>query len=278
LRRAYAAAIRRLSKPTVLRAVASVLPKRKERASDFLAVLSRAGEEGAEALIEQLTAAQSLTERRVYFSALVTLKAGASTLTHMLGDARWYVARNAADLLGELNAVEAEGPLAELLKHDDERVRRAATNALAKLGTAHANLALKRALRDSSPQVRATAAAGLASSRPTARGTRTAATLLRALDGESDVEVQIAILSALGRIGTADAVERLIKAAEPDGRLFKRKPASFRVAAVQALGEARTPTALAALQVLITDRDKDVRDAAQKAVVEVAPGDRLEPA
>jgi HEAT repeat protein len=278
LRRAYAAAIRRLSKPTVLRAVASVLPKRKERASDFLVVLARAGEEGAEALIEQLTAAQSLNERRVFFSALVTLKAGASTLTHMLGDARWYVARNAADLLGELNAVEAEGPLAELLKHDDERVRRAATNALAKLGTAHGNLALKRALRDSSPQVRATAAAGLAASRPTVRGTQTAATLLRALDGEADVEVQIAILSALGRVGTADAVERLIKAAEPDGRLFKRKPASFRVAAVQALGEARTTTALAALQVLTTDRDKDVREAAQKAVVDVAPGDRLEPA
>jgi HEAT repeat protein len=277
LKRAYSAAIRRLCKPTVLRSVASVLPKRKERASDFLAVLARAGEEGAEALIEQLTAAQSLTERRVYFSALVTLKAGTSTLTHMLGDARWYVARNAADLLGELNAVEAEGPLAELLKHDDERVRRAATNALAKLGTAHANLALKRALRDSSPQVRATAAAGLAG-RSTARGTRTAATLLRALDGEADVEVQIAILSALGRVGTADAVERLIKAAEPDGRLFKRKPASFRVAAVQALGEARTPTALAALQVLASDRDKDVRDAAQKAVSDVAPGDRLEPA
>jgi HEAT repeat protein len=277
LKRAYAAAVRRLQKPTVLRAVAGVLPRRKERASDFLVVLSRCGEEGAEALIEQLTAAQSLTERRVYFSALVTLKAGASTLTHMLGDARWYVARNAADLLGELNAVEAEGPLAELLKHDDERVRRAATHALAKLGTAHANLALKRALRDTSPQVRSTAAAGLAG-RSTARGARTAATLLRALDGESDVEVQIAILTALGRVGTADAVERLIKAAEPDGRLFKRKPSSFRVAAVQALGEARTPTALAALQVLTNDRDKDVREAAQKAMTEVAPGDRLEPA
>jgi HEAT repeat protein len=277
LRLAYAAAVRRLSKPTVLRAVASVLPKRKERAGDYLAVLARAGEEGAEALIEQLTAAQSLVDRRVYFSALVTLKAGGSTLTHMLGDARWYVARNAADLLGELKAVEAEGPLAELLKHDDERVRRAATNALAKLGTAHSHLALKRALRDTSPQVRATAAAGLAG-RSTSRGGRTAATLLRALDGESDVEVQIAILTALGRVGTSDAVERLIKAAEPDGRLFKRKPASYRVAAVQALGEARTPTALAALQVLSADRDKDVRDAAQKAVTEVAPGDRLEPA
>jgi HEAT repeat protein len=106
--------------------------------------------------------------------------------------------------------------------------------------------------------------------RSTARGSRTAATLLRALEGETDVEVQISILTALGRVATADAVERLIKAAEPDGRLFKRKPVSFRVAAVLALGEARTPTALAALQVLATDRDKDVRDAAAKAVIEVA--------
>jgi HEAT repeat protein len=269
LKRAYAAAIRRLSKPTILRGVASILPKRKDRAPDYLAVLARAGEEGAEALIEQLTAAQSLSDRRVYFSALVTLQAGATTLTYMLGDARWYVARNAADLLGELNAVEAEGPLAELLKHDDDRVRRAATSSLAKLGTSHALLALKRALKDSSPQVRATAAAGLAGSRRNAHGVPSASTLLRALDGESDVEVQLAILSALGRVGTADAVDRLIKAAEPAAGLFKRKATSYRVVAVQALGDARTPAALAALQALSTDKDREVRDAVKKALAGV---------
>jgi HEAT repeat protein len=277
LKRAYAAAIRRLSKPTVLRAVASVVPRRKERADDFLTILARAGEEGAEALIEQLTAAQSLSERRAYFDSLVKLQTGASTLTHMLGDARWYVARNAADLLGELNATDADAPLAELLKHDDDRVRRAATNALSKLATPHAMLALKRALKDSSPQVRATAAAGL-SSRKLPNGQPSASTLLRALEGEGDVEVQIAILQALGRVANPEAVDRLIKAAEPDGRLFKRKPVAFRLAAVSGLGEARTPPALAALQELTTDRDKDVRDAAQRALAQVAPGDRLEPA
>jgi hypothetical protein len=41
-------------------------------------------------------------ERRVYFDALVSLRAGTSTLLHMLGDARWFVARNAVDLLGEM--------------------------------------------------------------------------------------------------------------------------------------------------------------------------------
>ena len=262
VKRAYAAAIRRLCKPSTLRGVAGILPKRKDRVNDYLSVLARTGEEGAEALIEQLTAAQSLSERRIFFDALVTLKSGTSTLTHMLGDARWYVARNAADLLGELNCLEAEGPLADLLRHDDDRVRRAATNALAKLGTPQARVALKKALKDTSPQVRATAAAGLVGK----NGKETAATLLRALDSEPDLEVQIAILGALGRMGDPESVDRLIKAAEPDGRLFKRKPAAFRIAAVAALGDARTPAALTALQELTNDRDKDVRDAAARAL------------
>ena len=78
IKRAFAAAIRRLSKPTTLRAVAAVLPRRKERIEEFFAILARTGDEGAEALIEQLTAAQSLTDRRVYFDAFVRLKAGTS--------------------------------------------------------------------------------------------------------------------------------------------------------------------------------------------------------
>ena len=262
VKRAYAAAIRRLCKPTTLRSVAGILPKRKDRVNDYLAILARTGEEGAEALIEQLTAAQSLSERRIFFDALVTLKSGTSTLTHMLGDARWYVARNAADLLGELNCLEAEGALADLLRHDDDRVRRAATNALAKLGTPQSRVALKKALKDTSPQVRATAAAGLVGK----NGKETAATLLRALDSEPDLEVQIAILGALGRMADPESVDRLIKAAEPDSRLFKRKPAAFRIAAVAALGDARTPAALTALQELTNDRDKDVRDATARAL------------
>lgn len=270
VKRAYAAAIRRLCKPTTLRTVAAILPKRKERINDYLGVLARTGEEGAEALIEQLTAAQSLSERRIYFDALVTLRSGTSTLIHMLGDARWYVARNAADLLGELNCGEAEGPLADLLRHDDDRVRRAATNALAKLGTPQARVAVKKALKDTSPQVRATAAAGLVGK----NGKETAATLLRALDSEPDLEVQIAILGALGRMGDPESVDRLIKAAEPDGRLFKRKAAAFRIAAVTALGDARTPAALTALQELTNDRDKDVRDAAARALGQ-APRERV---
>jgi HEAT repeat protein len=270
LKRAFASAIRRLSKPTNLRAVASVLPRRKERLDEFLAVLARTGDEGAEALIEQLTAAQSLTERRIFFDALVRLKTGSTILVHMLGDPRWYVARNAADLLGELNAVDADVPLADLLKHDDDRVRRAAAHALGKLGTAHAVVALRKALKDPSAHVRALAAAGLA----VRKGGRSAGTLVRALETEPDLEVQIAILNALGRVATAEAVQRLIKATESPGAFFKRRAAAYRVAAVQGLGEARTPVALAALRELATDKDREVREAAARALTHV---DRPEP-
>lgn len=263
LKRAYGLAVRRLAKPTLLRPVASLLPRRREKQDEYLAVLTRAGEDGADALIEQLTQAQSLGDRRIYFDALVSLKAGVAALIHMLGDARWYVVRNAADLLGEMEATEAESPLGELIKHSDERVRRAAVTALSKIATPRALQALHDALGDSSSQVRMQAAAGLAARKQS----KSAATLTRALDGEADLEVQLSILAALGKIATPDAVQKLIKAAEPEGRIFKKKSAAYRVAAVQALGEARTPAALNALQALNKDRDKDVVDAVFKVLM-----------
>ena len=256
LKRAYVMAIRRLTKPTLLRSVAQMLPRKRERHDEYLSVLIRTGEDGADALIEQLTSAQSLTDRRIYFDALVKLHAGVPALIHMLGDARWYVARNAADLLGEMVAEEALGPLAELLKHDDDRVRRAAITALAKLTSPKAVDALRTALRDSSAQVRMQAAAGMG----IRKGMRTAATLTKALDDEEDADVQLAIIGSLGRLATTDAVQRLIKLAEP-GALFKKKPTAIRVAAVQALGEARTPAAQNALQHLLEDKEKAVKQA-----------------
>jgi HEAT repeat protein len=215
-------------------------------------------------LIEQLTTAQNSSDRRVYFDSLIKLNAGVTALIHMLGDARWYVARNAADLLGEMNTIEAEAPLADALKHDDDRVRRAAANSLAKIGTPNAMKSLHDALHDASPQVRLQAAAGLASR----KGLKTSGTLIKALDDEQDAEVQFALLGALGKVATPDAVQKLIKAAEPEGRLFRKKPTAFRIAAVQALGDARTPAALTALHALASDKEKEVKDAVLRVMVQ----------
>ncbi|MBA3673057.1 MAG: HEAT repeat domain-containing protein, partial [Gemmatimonadaceae bacterium] len=157
-KRAFVMALRRLAKPTLLRAVAMQLPHRPEQRGELVAVLGRAGEDGADALIEQISAVQGQADRRVFFDALLQLQSGIPTLIHMLGDARWFVARNAADLLGEMQAREAEQPLVSLLQHDDDRVRRAATGALMRLDTPRATQAIQDALKDGSPQMRIDAA------------------------------------------------------------------------------------------------------------------------
>lgn len=261
-KRAVVMALRRLAKPLVLRAVTMQLPHRAERRADLVAILARVGEDGADAVVEQLTNAAAQSDRRVYFDALIQLQAGVPTLTHMLGDARWFVVRNAADLLGELQAVEAEGPLAELLHHGDDRVRRSATAALMRLGTPRAVQAVEGALKDGAPPVRMQAAAALAARKEP----RTGATLLRALDAERDEEVQAAFLLALGRLGTAEAVERLVRTSEPERGLFRRKSTALRVAAVQGLAEARSDRALEALRALAGDRDGEVKNAASFAL------------
>ena len=265
-KRAFVMAQRRLAKPQLLRAITQELPHAGAHHATFIAVLTRAGEDGADALIEQIAAISGQNERRVYFDALLQLQAGIPTLIHMLGDARWFVARNAAELLGEMQAREAEPQLTELLRHSDDRVRRAATGALMRLGTTRAMNAIQESLKDGAPAMRMQAAAALVAR----KDVRTAATLVRALEDERDDEVQTAFLLALGKLATPDAVQRLVKAAESERGLFRKKSTAFRVAAVQGLGEARTPEAIEALKGLVGDKDDDVAASAKVALQRIA--------
>jgi HEAT repeat protein len=164
-----------------------------------------------------------------------------------------------------LKAGEADAALAALLRHDDERVRRAGAWALAQIDTPDAVEALQEALGDaeSAAEIREEAASALSRR----RGERTSAiTLARALDSEADPQVQFAILAALGKVGTPEAIARLIDASEADGIFFSKKSIPFRIAAVRALGEARSPAARAALQTLLDDRTLEVREAAAAAL------------
>lgn len=262
LRRAYGMGVRRLTKKPMLAVVAALLATHREMYDDLFAIFARTGDDGAEALIEQLNAAQSLADRRVYFDSLRKLNAGVQVLIHMLGDSRWYVVRNAADLLGEMSANDAEAKLSELLQHDDDRVRKAAVSALSKMTGAGAVKGLAASLEDGAPGVRVRAAAALGGAKTPAA----ANALIKHLEREEVAEVQHACLSSLGKIASGDAIRFLTKAAQPATGLFKKKPTAFRVAAVRALGEARTPAAMGALQNLLHDKEKDVREAVFWAV------------
>lgn len=266
-KRAFVMTLRRLAKPDVLRAVATWMPREPERHGDYMAVLTRAGEDGIDTLVEQLAAVERQRDRRVYYDALIQLKGGTTALLHMLTDSRWYVARNAAELLGEMQVIAAENPMTALLQHEDDRVRRAATGALMRLGTLRAMQAIEKALVDSAPQMRMEAAAALAT-RKDAR--HAVLILLKALDAEKDEDVQASFMLALGKLATPEAVQRLMQAAEAERGLFKKKTTAFRVAAVRGLGEARTAEAAKALGVLGGDKDQEVRETANFASGRIA--------
>jgi HEAT repeat protein len=263
-RRQYSIALKRMYNKTLLEAIAEVANDPTDR-EDALLVLRRAGEDGVEVLLDLLVAAPTIEERRGLFMALTGMKEGTDQLVHMLGHHQWFVVRNVAELAGELALDEAVPALAQQLEHDDERVRKAVAMALAKIGSSAAAEPLRRALRDKSPEVRMQAALGVSGRKSNAL----AMPLVVAMEEEEDEAVERELILALGRIASTAAVQALIKFAQPGGRLFGRKPAALRAAAVEALRIAATPAAIGMLEGLMEDGDKQVRTAAHEALTDL---------
>ena len=259
--RQYSIALKRMYTKRLLGGIARLagVPDLRE---DALLALQRAGPDGVEILLDLLVAAPTIDERRGIFTALTQIKEGTDQLVHMLGHNEWFVVRNIAELAGELALDEAVPALARQLDHPDERVRMAIALALAKIGSRAAADPLRRALKDPSPAVRIQAALGVGGHRSNAL----AMPLVVAMEEEEDEAVEQELMLALGRIGSPDAVQALIKFAQPGGKLFGRKPTPLRVTAVEALRLAATPAAVGTLEGLAADGDKVVRAAAQEAL------------
>jgi HEAT repeat protein len=263
-RRPYAIAFRRLYTKPVLKALADLAaaPAYHDAA---VAALQRAGAGGVKVLLDLLLAAPTLADRQGILAALGEMKEGTDQLVHMLSDSQGSVVREVVELVGEVGLEAAVPALAEQLGHEDEGVRKAVALALAKIGSGAAAEPLRRALRDKSAAVRMQAALGVGGRKSSAL----AMPLVVALEEEQDTEVERELILALGRIGSAEAVQALIKFAQPSGRLFGRKPTALRVAAVDALRIAATPAAVGMLSGLAQDADKQVRVAAKEALKDV---------
>ena len=264
MRRQYAIALRRFYTKPVLEGLSRLLGAPRHR-SAAVAALQRGGAAGVEVLMDVLAAAPTVGERRAVFDALKHMTEGTDQLVHMLDHSAWFVVRNVAELIGELGMEDAVPALGKCLDHADERVRKAVGLALAKIGTRGAAEPLRRALRDRSQEVRLQVAVGIGGRKSSAL----AMPLVVAMEEEKDEAVVRELILALGRIGSPDAVQALIKWAQPTGRFFGRKPSELRVAAVEALRLAATPAALGTLEGLSDDGDREVREAASRAVTEL---------
>lgn len=259
--RGYGIALRRLLPRSSLDRIARLAAHGNMKA-EATAVLRRMGADGTEALLNLMANSEDMTERRHYFSALKEMTEGGKLLVHMLSHDQWFVVRNVADLCGELREEKAVHALAGLVTHPDERVRRAVAGALGKIGGSGAAEALRRAFRDPAAPVRLQAVQDLDGRRN--RGL--AMSLAVAADEESRPDVQREMYLALGRIGSAEAIQALVKAAEPGKRGFlRRKPTALRLAGVEGL-HAAGPSAANALKDLVDDAEAEVREAVQRAL------------
>jgi len=264
----YVTLLRRLMPRSAQESVARAVAMGSGRA-EAVALFNRLGAEPTEVLLELLAAAPTLAERRAYFTMLSHMREGTRGIINRLDHPDWFVVRNIAELCGELRLKDAIPSLSNQVEHEDERVRRAVAAALGKIGSPAVAPALRTALWDASVLVRLDAVRGI--SRETGRGL--VMTLSLRLDEEETAEVHREICLALGRIGSPDAVQTLLRCSEPTRKVFGRRRSAARAAAVEALGLASGPVAIDALQGFLTDDDKAVREAAEQALAGLKASD-----
>jgi len=263
-RRQFGIALKRMYTKPLFALLVELLDAPRHQADAELA-LQRGGGDAVEVLLERLAESPTVAERRRAFDVLAKMKEAGSQLINMMGHPQWFVVRNVAELIGEMGLEEAVPALAKKIDHEDVRVRKAVALSLAKIGTRSVVEPLRRALRDVSAEVRTQAALGVGGRRANAL----AMPLVVALDEEKDLEVSRELILALGRIGSPDAVQALIKLAQTGGRFLGRKPVGLRLAAIEALRLAATPAALGTLQNLGNDSDRQIKAAAQAAAQEI---------
>ncbi|MFA4843162.1 MAG: HEAT repeat domain-containing protein, partial [Candidatus Omnitrophota bacterium] len=133
-------------------------------------------------------------------------------LVRNLKDEDMNARRAAVQALGKIGALEAVAPLAEVLQADEARVvRQAVVVALGQIKSPQAVDALIQALKDESPYVREEAARALGE----IGDKRATKPLIKVLQDE-DPDVREAACEALGKIGDSRAIEPLAAALEDE--------------------------------------------------------------
>lgn len=260
-RASYGIVLRRMLTHDALRHIAMVLPDPRF-APIATAVMRRGGADGADVLVELLTTSDVPRDRKAFLAALRVIPQGTAHVISMLGHSQWVIVKNVADLLGDLRVEEAVPALGKLLVHYEPRVRRAAAVSLAKIGTVSTVEPLRRALKDGTPELRQLVAGSIGGQHSRAL----AMPLVALAETETTEPVVCEYYRALGRIGSNEAVEALVKAAAPGGRIFGRRASAPRMAAVEGLRVAANAASRRALEALKEDADKGVRDAVHRAL------------
>lgn len=258
---ACVAMARALLSPGVASRIAAYLGNERdeERRRELVRVCRLLGHDMGLAVADALSGTQDRFARRTFLDTMVAMGADAMPIVEkMVEEPRWFVVRNALAILGEVGGERPVELIISTLAHTDARVRKEALLALAKVGGEDAGLLVYGMIEDPDPDVRL-AAAMAAGALKVERALRP---LLALLDAESDSDVVIGVLRALGQLGDPGAVNAIEKRAV--GSFFSRPPADVRIAAYRALHNIGTPHAKSLILAAAEDKDPAVKGAVRQ--------------
>jgi HEAT repeat protein len=183
------------------------------------------------ALVQSLEKSEERTQRMRVVDVLVRIgeEAERETLA-LLGDAQWFVRRNAAFVLAYVGGERSALALVKTAFDREPRVRAEAVRALGRLGGIEAEQAFLHALKD------------------------------------EDLSVALAAAEALGKHGGAEALAALSGIIDKHGVFGVSSSVEMRQAAARALGRIGDPGALPALLKGTFDSNPGVKAACQEAV------------
>ena len=258
------AVIRALLQPAVIRLVAQRVPV--THAVDTLcAYFARAGKIGASTLLQAAMESVDPHVRWAYVDALATTHVVPDELAAVLQHPQPAAVCAAVGLVADLGGAGAEVPLIAILKHEDPTVRLAVAGGLVRLQVGASLAAVQALITDPLPAFRrlAALAAATAASSGSGMARPSAVPLSAALDVETDAEVRLELVLALGRIASSDAIQRLMRLALAAASSTDGRDPVLRITALDGLVRARGGQALSVIKTLETDPDVAVAAAAK---------------
>lgn len=231
-------------------------------------IVQAVGPSSVAALLPALMSEQETTGFQRAADLVVSFKRQAvPRLAPLAEDSRWYVQRNAARLLGRIATVEAVPILQPLLRRGEPRVARAAVSALGVIPDPAAARAIQTVLRSATGEVRAAVIDALVGD----RDTRVVPMLARIVS-ESDAlgkdhDVVLETLTALGVVGSDEAVAPLAAAIQVRSFWRRKKARAIKERGVGALARIGSPRAKTALEDAAKTGDGQLRSLAQAARV-----------
>jgi HEAT repeat protein len=222
------------------------------------------GLDAAEIILDRLAQGEAIGVRGFYYDVLGGMPEAYPLVTRLLTSHHLHEIRHGAALLGRLGQPAAIDELVPLMRHRDESVRVAGVRAIGEIHEGAAAEPLREALHHPDGRTRAAAAEAIA----VWRGGVLALLLVSPLETERDRNAWLALVNALGRIGTAETSSALEGVARTRRSLLRRQGYSTgqRLAAVEALGLSVSPAARGTLERLARDAEGVVRYAADRVL------------